>query len=124
MLLRRKAQSTAEYAITIGIVVAVVAGIMQVALKGGMRKKSMQAGSFLESAGTSSSGLDSTFTSALNASATDDSLHIYESEARRTNIGSQNSTQVMQKGGAMQSASDSSSNSTSLTVEKFEEVER
>ena len=51
-MLTRKAQSTAEYAITIGIVVAVVAGVMSVALKGGMRKKATQATDLLKNSGT------------------------------------------------------------------------
>jgi uncharacterized protein (UPF0333 family) len=51
MFIRKKAQSTAEYAITIGVVVAVAVGVLSVALKGGIRDKNKQAIDILSLAG-------------------------------------------------------------------------
>ena len=56
MLLRKKAQSTAEYAITIGLVVAVAAGVLSTSLKGGIRKKHEQAMNVLLAAGNDVTG--------------------------------------------------------------------
>lgn len=53
MFIRKKAQSTAEYAIAVGLVIAIAAGILQIALKGGIRKKSTEATNFLANAGRS-----------------------------------------------------------------------
>jgi len=126
MLLRKKAQSTAEYAITIGIVVAVVAGVMSVALKGGMRRKVGQATSLLDNAGTSVTGsIDSDLAGAglgpLSASDSDD-LFVYSGDARQTKVSEQNSTSVMKKGGATASSSNSVSESTTFEYEKFQQI--
>jgi len=42
MFLNKKGQSTAEYAIVIGLVIAVAAGVLQIALKGGISAKHAQ----------------------------------------------------------------------------------
>ncbi|TRZ95610.1 hypothetical protein D4R78_03020 [bacterium] len=89
MFLGRKGQTTAEYAILIGLVVAVAAGILQVALKGGIRKKNKQALDYMLTAGNNQ----------LPAGTGD--IDIYTQEYRKTDIfkeGFQDKT-VMQKGG-------------------------
>jgi len=53
MFLKKKGQSTAEYAIVIGLVIAVAAGILQVALKGGIRQKNKQALDYMLDQGSS-----------------------------------------------------------------------
>jgi Flp pilus assembly pilin Flp len=52
MFLKKKAQSTAEYAVVLALVAAVAAGILQVALKGGIRQKHKQAMNYLLDAGS------------------------------------------------------------------------
>jgi len=57
MILNRRAQSTAEYAVLIGLVAAVTAGVLSVALKGAIRQKNKQAmGVLLDAGGTELSG--------------------------------------------------------------------
>ncbi len=46
-LLGRKGQSTAEYAILIGLVAAIAAGFLSVSLKGAVRSKNEQATNYL-----------------------------------------------------------------------------
>jgi hypothetical protein len=123
MLLRKKAQSTAEYAITIGIVVAVVAGVMSVALKGGMRKKSSEAVNFLNSAGSTVSIDPSLGVSGTLATSNAD-FNTYESEARTTNIDASKyvDKKIVHKGGAVDTAQVQATNSTSLTVESYNAV--
>ena len=52
MFLTKKAQSTAEYAIIIGLVVAVAAGVLSVAVKGGIRHQNKRAMNVLLDAGS------------------------------------------------------------------------
>jgi hypothetical protein len=56
MILNRRAQSTAEYAVLIGLVAAVTAGVLSVALKGAIRQKNKQAMGYLLDAGNSNLG--------------------------------------------------------------------
>lgn len=125
MFLRRKAQSTAEYAITLGLVIAVVTGVLGVALKGGMRRKSAQAMNILDLAGTtqdaSRAGLGgnaNAFVVNLNATAADN-VPIYTSELRNTQVTASNQEKAMQKGGAELSRSVQQSTTTSVTVESL-----
>jgi len=122
MLLRKRAQSTAEYAITIGIVVAVVAGIMQVALKGGMRKKSAEATQLLTNAGTTVTPNSDVFEGALSKmdSSVDD-FRVYDSEARSTTVDAANyvDRKITHKGGGQTSMQQQSTASTSLSVESY-----
>lgn len=74
MFWNKKAQSTAEYAIVIGLVVAVAAGIMQVALKGGMREKQNQALNYLRNQGSGT------------LSGTDFQEDLYNQEYRKTTV--------------------------------------
>jgi mevalonate kinase len=124
MLLRKKAQSTAEYAITIGIVVAVVAGVMQVSLKGGMRKKSAEASNFLTRAGqTTPTGIDTALFGSgapMNANASD--FNTYEAESRQTTVSSVGylDRKIQEKGGAVRSAQEQTTTSNSMTVETYD----
>ena len=134
MFLRKKAQSTAEYAITIGIVVAVVAGVMSVALKGGMRQKATQATNLLKTTGTGSFTADTNLDPATQAqmgisggngplSATSDgNLTIYEGDARHTTVNNQDSESILKKGGAMTSSSNSSSQTSTFNYESYNAV--
>ena len=52
MVFHKKGQSVSEYAIILGLVVAVAAGVTQVLLKGALRDKQTKAISFLAKAGS------------------------------------------------------------------------
>ena len=107
----RKAQSTAEYAITIGLVVAVVAGVMQVALKGGMRKKSKQALNFLQDAGDD-----------VLSQYEDRDLTLYEQSSRATKVAADDYADeyLMEKGGAEKRYQQRTSETTSYSAELME----
>jgi len=125
MLLSKKAQSTAEYAITIGIVVAVVAGVMSVALKGGMRQKSTQTTSLLKTSGTTVTPDNSTFGTALGSLSTTDTdanFTVYEGDARHTTVTQQDSESILKKGGAMTSSSNSASQTSTFNYESYNAV--
>jgi hypothetical protein len=133
MFLRKKAQSTAEYAITIGIVVAVVAGVMSVALKGGMRQKATQATDLLKNAGTglsTTASADTDITGAMGITGTggvlqaanDSNLAVYEGDARHTTVNQQDSESILKKGGAMISSSNSASQTNTFNYESYNAV--
>ena len=125
MLLRKQAQSTAEYAITIGIVVAVVAGVMSVALKGGMRQKATQATDMLKSAGVSTMSTgDTTLDAALPSlqKADDANFTVYEGDARHTTVNTQESESILKKGGAATSTSNSASQTNTFSYESYNAV--
>jgi len=94
MFLKKKGQSTAEYAIVIGLVVAVAAGILQIALKGGIRQKNSQAMNFMLGAGNNVSE----FTNAGDVAPA-----MFSQDYRQTQVlgGDQNyvDESIMQKGG-------------------------
>ena len=135
MLSGKRAQSTAEYAITIGIVVAVVAGVMSVALKGGMRQKATQATDLLKSSGTVAvtnmdTSIDAnmqaqmgiTAGSGLLSKASENNLTVYEGDARHTTVQTQESESILKKGGALSSSSNSVSNTSSVNYESYNAV--
>ncbi len=115
MFLKRKAQSTAEYAITIGLVIAVVAGIMQVTLKGGMRKKHKEAMGYLLQAG--SDELEEY---------EEKPIDIYTQERRQTEIdaGSYVDEYLMEKGGGEKRYQQRTTESTSYSAEMLDAVEQ
>jgi len=134
MLLRKKAQSTAEYAITIGIVVAVVAGVMSVALKGGMRKKSAEATGVLTGAGKAVgagivldpdlvTGMNSTISSTNTLPDADD-FRVYESEARKTSVVAADyvDRKIVHKGGGESAMQQQTTDTTSLSVDSYNAV--
>lgn len=112
MFLRKKAQSTAEYAIVIGLVVALAAGVLQVALKGGMRKKNKQAVNYLLSAGEDD---------LLSA---DGDIDIYSQDRRETNrlSAGYRDTTVLKKGGAQESIQRQSTTSESESYEMMDSL--
>jgi len=117
MFLRRKAQSTAEYAITIGLVIAVVAGIMQVTLKGGMRKKHKEAMSYL---------LDAGHDIADYKDLEEKPIDIYTQDYRQTEIdaGSYVDEYLMEKGGGEKRYQQRTTESTSYSAEMLDAVEQ
>lgn len=115
MFLKRKAQSTAEYAITIGLVVAIAAGVLQVALKGGIRQKNKQALNYLVDAGNDVSEF---------SSADDADIELYSQEHRTTTIKSDDyaDESVLLQGGAEKRYQKQSTESESVTVETIDSV--
>lgn len=109
MFLRRRGQSTAEYAIALGLVVAVAAGILQVALKGGIREKNRQALNFLLSAGDDQ----------LTAPERDPLL--FNEEFRSTTIdrNSYIDERLMERGGAERARQVQRADTTSIAIEKI-----
>jgi len=108
MLLRKKGQSTAEYAILLGVVVAVAAGILQVALKGGMRQKNKQALDYMVTAG------DTDIPTAANAKA-----DLYSQEYRQTTVKKADyvDKSVLEKGGAEKKQQKQTTETESISLE-------
>lgn len=116
MFLRKKAQSTAEYALVIGLVIAVVAGVLQVALKGGIRQKNKQAMDYLLGAGAGSEGW---------STPTAQSEAIYTQDYRNTQVASGSSfvdKAVMHKGGAEEKKQVQSTTTTAVSLEMMDAV--
>ena len=110
MRLQKKGQTTAEYAILIGLVIAVAAGVLQVALKGGMRQKNTQALNYLAAAGNDTDGFKT-------ASTTD--LTLYNQEYRQTTVNASDyaDESVMGKGGNETRYQKQTTNTTAVDVE-------
>lgn len=116
MFLNKRGQSTAEYAIVIGLVVAVAAGALQVALKGGIRQKNKQALNFLISAGDD-------VTTFNNVS--DEDVSVFSQDYRSTKILSGTGyvdKSVLFKGGAEKKYQKQSTESTSVSVELIDQA--
>lgn len=114
MILGRKAQSTAEYAILIGLVVAVAAGILQVALKSGIRQKNKQAVDFLVASGNAD--MQTAISAAGNVTAVQ-----YTEEVRHTQLlgGTEyKDIAVMEKGGAEKRQQVQTTETTEVTIDK------
>ncbi|MCP4652935.1 MAG: hypothetical protein GY858_06075 [Candidatus Omnitrophica bacterium] len=132
MLLRKKAQSTAEYAITIGLVVAVAAGIMQVALKNGMRQKSKEANDILRRAGTAAMGsmdVDTTIFGGASTGLNPDAqgaFNVYNESARSTVVDQESylDKTILEKGGAEKKLQHRETVTTSMDVDNFENVNK
>lgn len=115
MFLRKKAQSTAEYAITLGLVVAIAAGVLGVALKGGIRQKNKQALNYLITSGDSESAF---------SGVADQSEKLFTQEARDTTVlasGYIDET-ILEKGGAEDKIQQQMRQSTSTSVELIDEI--
>ncbi len=136
--LSKRAQSTAEYAITIGVVVAIVAGIMSVTLKSGMRKKHTEGALFLQGAGNvtggtiynpdgsaSSQTVDSDVFGSGASLSQNGRMKIFETEARRTVVDSNSyvDRKILHKGGRAEQLQAQLTNTTSVTIDHMGEVD-
>lgn len=117
MFLRKKGQSTAEYAIAIGLVIAVAAGVLQIALKGGIRQKNKQALDILLNAGNAES--------ADFAASGGGSVSLYTQDYRETTIDQPTFVDrtVLKKGGAEERHQKQQIDTTAISVETMEATE-
>ncbi len=92
MLLKKKGQSTAEYAIVIGLVIAVAAGILQVTLKHGIAQKNKQGVDWMLKAGDTE----------LGSTGAETSMSLYTQDLRKTTVDAADyeDTSVMKRGGS------------------------
>lgn len=114
MFLRRKGQSTAEYAIIIGLVIAVAAGILQVALKGGIRQKNKQALDFMLNAGNDTPGFEKSTTADVS---------LYSQDYRETTVKGDKDyvdESVLEKGGSEKKYSKQKTETTSVSIETID----
>ncbi len=113
MFLKKKAQSTAEYAIAFGLIIAVAAGVLQVALKGGIRQKNKQAMNLLLGAGSDVAEFQN---------ATDQAELLFSEDYRSSTINKDSyvSEEIMDKGGAVKSRQNQEINSTTVGIEKID----
>ena len=96
MMFNRKGQSVSEYAIILGLVIAVAAGVTQILLKGAIREKQAKAIVLINNAGGTLN--DFANATALNLTST----KIYDQELRQTVINSSTfvDSKILHKGGA------------------------
>jgi hypothetical protein len=129
MLVRlRKAQSTAEYAITLGLIIAVVTGVLGAALKAGMRKKGAQTVELLggsgvekeDGTGIAVSSVGDSGGVVLSSSA--GNISIYNQQYRNTQISASDSTSVMHRGGGEEKIQNQTSSTSSVEVETLGSV--
>jgi type II secretory pathway component PulC len=112
MFLGKKAQSTAEYALVLGLVIAVVAGGLQVALKGGIRQKNKQALNYLLDAGSD------------QLTTGDQAEALFSQESRKTTVLANAFVDeaIMEKGGKEKKYQKQSTQSESTSVELIDEA--
>ena len=129
MLVRlRKAQSTAEYAITLGLIIAVVTGVLGAALKAGMRKKGAQTVDLLKDAATGDDSGDRALAEGLDTNTTGihlaggGNISIYNQQYRNTQITGSDSTSVMHRGGGEEKIQNQTSSTSSVEVETLGSV--
>ena len=98
MMFNKKGQSVSEYAIILGLVIAVAAGVTQILLKGAIREKQTKAIVLIDKAGGGAGTNDFVNATALNLSST----KIYDQELRQTVINSSAfvDSKILHKGGA------------------------
>ena len=106
MLLRKKGQSTAEYAAILGIVLAVIVGVVGAALKGGIRQKNTEAMNYLLN-----QKIDNSPSS---------SMPLYTQEYRQTTVNTAQDHTTMQAGGAETRTSSQGTGTSSTTVETLD----
>lgn len=108
---RKKGQSTAEYAITVGLVVAVAAGVLQVALKGGIRQKNKEALNYLLDAGSTELG-----------NLPNKSVLLFSEEYRTSTVdsGTYIDERIMEKSGLEKTRQRQDVKSTSVEIEKID----
>lgn len=115
MFSRKKGQSTAEYAILLGLVIAVAAGVMQVALKGGVRQKHKQALNYLLDAGSDVADFNDVI---------DQDVSLYSQDFRKTTVASDDFVDetVLNKGGEEKKMQKQTSTTTSVNIETIDET--
>jgi hypothetical protein len=113
MFLRRKGQSTAEYAIIFALVIAVAAGVLQVALKGGIRKKNAQALDYMLNA-------DNGKIDEANPNLGGTGVSLFSEDWRKTTIAKDSyvDKKVMKKGGLEQKRQVQETATESVSLEK------
>jgi len=111
-MLKTKGQSTAEYAIVIGLVIAVAAGILQVALKHGIASKNSQAVDWMLTSGDN----------ALGTTVDDSSVALYTQDLRKTTVDadSYEDTSVMSKGGKEEKKQSQTTDTTAVSIETID----
>lgn len=112
MFLRKKGQSTAEYAVLLGLVGAIAAGFLSVSLKGAVRSKGKQATNFLMQAGDDKLGGYS-----------DVDVPLYTQEYNKTTVvGDRYVDQsVMEKGGSEKRKQVQASATDSISIETLDD---
>ncbi|MBU1998952.1 MAG: hypothetical protein KKE64_05600 [Candidatus Omnitrophica bacterium] len=113
MRLREKGQSTAEYAILIGLVVAVAAGFLSVSLKGAMRSKNEQATNLLLVAGDDVLG-------SYGTGASDIPLYVQEVSKTTVQASDYINTAVLEKGGSEKKLQKQTTQTTAVSVETLD----
>jgi len=117
MLLKNKAQSTAEYAILIGVVAAIAAGFLSVALKGGVRAKNQQAMNVLMDAGGNVTEW------ATAGTTTNISVPLYTQEQTVTKVQAAGfkDKAVMYKGGKIEKESQQQTATNTVSIETLDD---
>ena len=112
MFLNMKGQSTAEYAIVIGLVIAVAAGILQVTLKHGIAQKNKQAADWMLKAGDTD----------LGTTGADTQMSLYTQDLRQTTVdsGDYEDTSVLKRGGSEEKKQVQSTETTAASVETID----
>jgi hypothetical protein len=112
-LKKRKAQSTAEYAIAFGLVIALAVGVLQVALKAGIRQKNKQAVDYLLSAGNDVTDFNET---------TGQAELLFSEDYRSSTIASNTylNEEIMAKGGSVKSRQKQNIDTIAVSIEKIE----
>lgn len=111
-MFKRKGQSVSEYAIVLGLIIAIAAGVSQILLKGALRDKQQRAVSYLNNAG--SAILPATSTPVL-----------YNQEIRQTKIKSGDTfldQTVMKKGGGEEKIQLQEQETASSSIETLNQV--
>jgi hypothetical protein len=109
MFLNERGQSTAEYAIVIGLVIAVAAGILQISLKGGMTQKGKQGVDYMLKAGNTE----------LGTQPVDVKTPLYTQDFRKTVVDSADyqDTSVMAQGGSEAKKQVQTTETTAASIE-------
>lgn len=119
MFLRKRAQSTAEYAITLGLVLALTAGVLQVILKSGVSAKQRKAMDLLLSAGQTVGEFQTPPEGAPGPQA----LYTQEQSDTTIDFDSFRDTKVTQRGGSQKSLQHQESVSNSVQVEMMNKAD-
>jgi hypothetical protein len=115
MFLKKKGQSTAEYAIVIGLVIAVAAGVLQLTLKSGIAQKHKQGMRYMLYAGNEYMG-----TTPFDVT---DSISTQQ-EFRKTTVDAEDyqDAAIMKKGGLEERKQVQTSETTGVSIETFDNV--